>query len=252
MSDRAIIWSYGGGVQTIAILVLIVQDQLPRPERVIMADTGRERTATWRYYQQHARPLLNQVGLELEIASHRLSKVDLYGHNGDLLLPAFTQSGKLPTFCSDEWKKLVVRRYLRSKGYGPDRPVLQWLGMSLDEVHRLRESGKKWIKNHYPLCFDVKLRRYGCLLKIREFGLPDPPKSACWMCPNLINGEWAQMKEEDPQDFQRAVLMDRKIREADTQGGVFLHHSRVPLSEADLAVKEEDLPLLECANTCWT
>ena len=35
--ERAIVWSYGGGVQSAAIAVLVVQGKLPRPERIVMA-----------------------------------------------------------------------------------------------------------------------------------------------------------------------------------------------------------------------
>ena len=146
---------------------------------------------------------------------------------------------------------MVVHRALRGLGYGPDNPVTQWLGMSLDEVHRLRQSDKKWIENYYPLCFDVKRRRHECILEVVRFGLPEPPSSACWMCPNLDNEEWSQIKRDDPEDFKNAVALDYRVRAADKQGGVFLHRDSVPLDEADLT-KRKPVPLLECANSCFT
>jgi len=250
--QREIIWSYGGGVQSVAILVLIAQGKLQRPDRAIMANTGRERTATWRYYEQHAKPVFDSIGLTLEIAGRELSKVDLYGHNGDLLLPCYTNTGKLPTFCSDEWKKLVVRRYLRNLGYGPDRPVINWLGFSLDEVHRIKPSDKKWIKNHWPLCFDYKRRRHECILEVVNFGLPEPPKSACWACPNLDNPEWIDIKTNDPADFAQAVALDYQIRKNDKRGGVYLHEDICPLDKVDFSVTKQPKPLWECANVCMT
>lgn len=250
--SRTSIWSWGGGVQTIAILVLIAQGHLQKPELAVMADTGRERSSTWRYFTQYARPLLDKLDIPLVIADHKLAKVDLYAHNGDLLLPCFTQTGKLPTFCSDEWKKLVIRRKLRKLGYGPKQPILMWFGMSFDEIHRLRISDKKWVKNHYPLVFDVPKRRYECALTITGFGLPEPPSSSCWMCPNMQNPEWLQIKQDDPQDFKKAVNLDYQVRATDKKGGIFLHHSRTPLDQADLTIKETLLPLFDCADTCWT
>lgn len=252
LNQRKIIWSYGGGVQSIAILVLIAQGKLPKPELAIMADTGRERSSTWRYLEQHAEPLMEEIGLSFKVVNYKMATVDLYGHNGDLLLPAFTQSGKLPTFCSSEWKKLPVRRALRQLGYGPKNPITLWLGMSLDEIHRLRQSDKKWIENYYPLCFDTKLRRHECILEIERFGLPEPPSSACWMCPNLDNAEWQQIKRDDPKDWQKAVTLDYKIRQSDRQGGVFLHSDAKPLDKADLTIKRNSSPLWECANGCFT
>lgn len=252
---RKLVWSFGGGVQSIAILVLVAQGRLEKPELAIMADTSYERSSVWRYLDNYAKPLMDKIRLPFVVAGHDLATVDLYGHNGDLLLPCFTKTGKLPAFCSDEWKKMVVRRRLRQLGYGPNNPVLLWIGMSLDEIHRLRHSDKKWIKSHWPLCLDYKLRRHECLIEVANFGLPEPPKSSCKFCPNMQNPEWLDMKLNDPDDFREAIKVDESTRLLDQVNGntgFFLHRSRVPLVQADLTVKEKVAPLFECANSCWT
>lgn len=250
--NRSTIWSYGGGVQTIAILTLIAEGKLPKPDLAIMADTGRERSSTWRYYKQHAEPIFEELEIPFEIAGHDLATVDLYGKNGDLLLPVFTQSGKLPTFCSSEWKKFVVRRRLREFGYGPQKPVVMWLGMSLDEIDRMKADDVKWIHNCYPLIEAHKLRRHECVLQIKRFGLPEPPKSACKICPHLDNPEWAELKRDDPQDFEEAVRLDYDIRARDQKGGVYLHRDLIPLDQVDFAAKQKPAPLFECSFSCWT
>lgn len=249
---REIILSYGGGRQTVAILVLVAQGKLPKPKLAIMANTGRERQATFDYLDRYAGPLMNDLGIEFVLAGHEYAKVDLYGHNGDLLIPAYTQTGKLPTFCSDEWKKMVVRRKLRELGYGPNRPVTNWLGYSLDEVDRAKHSDKKWIENWWPLLFDVKMRLHECILTILDFGLPEPPKSSCWCCPHLRNPQWREIREKHPGDFQKAVKVDYLTRKKDDKGGVFLHEQRVPLDQVDFTVEEKPAPLFECADVCWT
>jgi hypothetical protein len=43
--DRPVVWSYGGGTQSAAIAVLVLRGESPRPELVVMADTGREVSA---------------------------------------------------------------------------------------------------------------------------------------------------------------------------------------------------------------
>lgn len=253
--ERETVWSYGGGVQSVAILVLVAQGKLPKPSRIIMVDTGRERKLTWIYTHKIAIPLMEKHDMKLEIVPHSYSNVDLYSHKGSLLIPAFTEMGKLSTFCSGEWKRNAAQRYLRDQGYGPDRPITQWFGMSLDEVIRMRASDVKWIANHYPLVFDVRLRRHECLLLIERAGLPEPPKSACWCCPNLDNDEWLEEKEQTPEDFQKAIDLETEINERDIKGGhtgVWLHESRVPLAQADFTAKRTT-PLEQlCAATCWT
>lgn len=81
------ILNYGGGIQTAAICILVAQKRLPKPDCVIVADTGREMPTTWEYADTYMRPLLASVNLELHRAGHELATVDLYAHNGDLLLP---------------------------------------------------------------------------------------------------------------------------------------------------------------------
>jgi hypothetical protein len=251
--NREVVWSFGGGVQSVALLVLIAESKLAKPERVIMSDTGRESSLTWQYTRGHAIPLLESLGLTLEIASHELATVDLYSHKGTLLIPAFTQTGKFSTYCSSEWKKLVNRRYLRSQGYGPEKPIRMWFGMSLDEIERMRVSDVDWIENWYPLCFDEKLRRHECILTIERFGLPIPPKSACWMCPNRSDTEWLQQKQEAPDDHRKAVELDKTIRELDQMKELYLHDSRMPLDEVEFSVVDKPkTPMEDCANFCWT
>lgn len=256
--DRALAWSYGGGTQSVAIAVLVAQGRLPRPECVVIADTGREASETWEYHTAHVAPLLAPLGLTVDVAGHDLATVDLYPAAGERpLLPAFTAAGKLPIYCSVEWKRRVVRRFLRAHGYGPQRPVDLWLGISLDEVERLKTSDKAWVRHRWPLCFDLRLTRADCRRVVLEAGLPEPPKSSCWMCPLRQNPQWRRLRDHYPDDWQRAVALDTAIRARDPQHALYLHPSRVPLADADLGEAEAvaDLPLFSAGcqtGYCWT
>jgi hypothetical protein len=231
--SRALVWSYGGGTQSVAIAVLIWQRRLPVPECIVIADTGRERARTWEYMEQHVQSLMLDVGATIEVAPHNLATVDLHTKSGSLLIPAFTRpAGKLPTFCSNEWKRRVVSRFLRQKGYGPNRPVRQWLGYSVDEVGRAKPSDVRWIEQAWPLLFDVPLRRDECRALVEAAGLPTPPRSSCFMCPYHSDNEWRKIRDEEPADWERAVQFDSDIRGRDPN--VFLHRKRVPLTEISL------------------
>ena len=137
---RPVIWSYGGGVQSAAISVLVLRGELPRPERIVMADTSREASATWAYLDDVVQPALAEAGLRVEIAPHALATKGLLSTSGKPLMPVYTRQaagagrvGQMRNFCSGEWKRDVVRRYVRSLGYGPAGrselgPVVNWLG----------------------------------------------------------------------------------------------------------------------------
>jgi hypothetical protein len=231
---RELIHSYGGGVQSAAIAVLIAQGKLPRPERIVMADTGREPVSTWRYLGEHIQPLLATAGLKVEIVPHSLSKVDLYGHNGDLLIPAFTDTGKLPTLCSNEWKRRPILRYLRTVGYGPAKPIRLWIGISIDEVERAKPGREVWVEHWWPLLFDAPTRRSECITLVESAGLPTPPRSSCVMCPHRQNVEWNELSDEE------LLYVEQLEKELQSRHpGIWLHRSKKPIRDALVKATEE-------------
>lgn len=250
---KPVIWSFGGGVQTNAMVILIAKGLLPLPDRIVFADTGAEMTETWDYMNMYTKPLLKSLGREIEIASHDLATVDMYSHKGRLLIPAYTQNGRLDTFCSSEWKMHVVRRHIG--GYeGNKDGVIMWMGMSTDEVGRLKTADVQWIENHWPLCdmprkvgYGVCMNRIECMKLIEDYGWSPSPRSACVHCPNLDNPQWIRMKKYAPQDFQRAIQTQRHIHAQDKLGGVWLHEDRKPLEETDFT-KEQQPRLFGCMS----
>jgi hypothetical protein len=246
-----IAWSCGGGTQSVAIGVLIGEGVLPVPDLAGIVDTAREVKTTWAYLRDQLNPYLRRTrGFEVEVIPHSLAGRDLYSANGDVLLPAFTSEGRLPTFCSGAWKTDTFERWLRHKGVGT---CTFWLGFSLDERHRATgKAHRPWCQPAYPL-IDRRLTRGDCVRLIEAAGLPVPSKSRCWMCSHQNAEEWAEVKA-DPEEWAAAVALDAAVREADERGALFLHASRVPLPLADLTVDDGLGPLFrQCQDAgCWT
>ena len=241
---ETLVLNYGGGAQTVAICVMICRGVLPRPDHIVIADTSRERTSTFDYLRDHCLPYLEKHGLTVKVASHELATVDLYSHKGELLIPAFTASGKFSAFCSGEWKTQVVRRYLRSIGV---TSATSWIGYAYDEKRRWKN--KELIDGPWRIAFplvDRMLLKADCPVIIRKAGLPVPEKSCCWMCPNQHNAQWKKQKKHYPADFEKACQVDEKIREEDEEHAFYLHESRVPLREADLDAKDRRDPERQC------
>lgn len=230
MSESVSVLNYGGGIQTIAMCLMVRRGVLPKPDFIVAADTGREARSTWEYMQAYAQPLLAEIGLTVNVAPHDLATVDLYAKNGDLLLPVFTADGKLPTFCSVEWKARVVERWLRSQGASSGT---HWIGFSTEERRRVKRQPPGPWKRRYPL-LELMLTRRDCEAIIDAAGLPIPSKSACYMCPHRSNEEWREIRDKYPDQWADAVRIDHEVREADEHGAVYLHSSRVPLDQADL------------------
>ena len=225
-----VVWSYGGGVQSVAIAVLVAEGRLPMPDHIVIADTGRETRLTREYMHDHVEPML---GRTIDIIPHEAARVDLYDPKGRLLIPAWTDNpegkGRLPTYCSAEWKRDVIARWMRQKGYGPKNPVAVWLGISTDEVHRAKQPRQQFVTNHFPLMFDVPLGRAECLLLAEKHGLPRPPRSACWMCPHRSDESWRALPADE---MQAAIEFEREVRAKDAH--FYLHRSLAPLESVDM------------------
>lgn len=222
--------SYGGGIQTVAIITLILEGRLPKPDLIVMADTGREVQTTWDYLAQVVQPSIRAIGLQVEICGHDYARYDIV-KNGAVLLPAFTRQkgtiGKMPTFCSGEWKQRPIRRWLRARGV-MDTAV--WLGISMDEAERMRASGLKWYQHVYPLIEMIPMRRAQCVQQIQQFGWEVPHKSRCWMCPNQSPDAWRNMKRLKNGDFEKAVQLEKEVQKEDRD--LYFHPLAVPLDQA--------------------
>ena len=226
----SIVMSYGGGKQTVAMVTLVLEGKLQKPDVIVMADTGREVQTTFEYLNRIVQPALKAIGLQVEIAGHEYSHHDLY-NSGDLLLPAFTRQsgsvGKMPTFCSNEWKQRVIRRWLRERGVN-DTDV--WLGISLDEAERMKSSGLNWYRHVYPLIEITPMHRSQCVTQIQKFGWEVPNKSRCYMCPNQSALAWKDLRRRNDGDFEKAAQLENEVRQKDQH--VYFHPLAIPLEQA--------------------
>jgi hypothetical protein len=254
------VWSCGGGTQSAGIAAKIVRGELPKPDVAVMADTGREASEVWRYYDAVLRPELAAVGVDLVRLPHSFegtgwNTVDVWGGEDGktMLVPMFTSHsgtiGQLPKYCSNEWKTRPVKRYCRSLGLTGG---IIWIGFSIDELHRMRSFDPRESWNHaYPL-IDQRNTRGDCIAVVERMGWPPPPRSACWMCSYRTRHEWKHLKRVDPDDFQRAVHFDHAAREIDPT--LYLHSSGVPLDQVDFDAVDPQGDLLDqCASgMCFT
>lgn len=242
------VWSCGGGTDSAAIGAMIVQGTLPKPDLAVIVDTERERSSTWAYMDAVLKPRLADVGVTLErVPKSAYATVDLWGgEDGDtVLIPAYHNGGRAPGFCSNEWKSRVVHRWMREHG------VVEaelWLGIALEEMRRVRVSRMSWITNRYPL-IEHRMRRSDCVGLLRRLGWPDPPRSACWMCPNAGDREWKDIRDKWPEDWEKAVKLEAEIQAR--QPGVTLHRSGKPLLSVDFGDNQMELSN-ECSGMCWT
>lgn len=237
------VFSSGGGTQSVAIAALIVQGRLPKPDCAVIVDTERERQVVWDYHHTYVEPALASVGVTIHrVPKSRYATVDLFGgKNGDsLLLPVFTnqsagEPGKMPGFCSNEWKVRVLERFLREEHGIPTADQRRWIGFSLDEMKRalrmMKGADYAAGRVHFPLIEAVPMRRAQSIrFVMEEMGWPEPPRSACWNCPNQSDAEWISLP---PDEFAAAVALEREFRKIDPFA--WLHEECIPLDQVDFA-----------------
>lgn len=221
MTLRTQVLSSGGGTQSAAIAALICLGELPKPDLAVIVDTEREVQQTWEYHDNVIVPALAKVGVTLHrVPKSKYATVDLYGgeDGNSLLVPAFTNlngtQGKLPTFCSNEWKSRVVQRWCREMM--PEVKAFDiWLGISRDEFQRMRaENGTgKW--NYWHPLIAKRMSRQDCVSVVKSIGWPRAPRSRCYMCPNQAPDEWADLDQNHPIDAAKAHDFQTQIQQRD-------------------------------------
>ena len=214
--------SYGGGVQSTALLVLAGAGLIDF-RTFLFANVGdhAEGPATLRYLAEHAAPYAAAHGIELV----QLRWVDRWGHTRDLYddVVANRRSIDIPVRmgsggfghrrCTDFYKIRVVARECRRRGATRDDPAVVALGISCDEVERAKVGVPRqqpWTTRVNPL-LDLGLDRAGCYEVIAKAGLPAPPKSACWFCPFSSGRRWQQLRLTNPPLFRKAEALDRLV-----------------------------------------
>ena len=264
--------SLGAGVQSSALLVLACTDErVPKPDVAIFADTGDEPAYVYSYLKvlaEWAKP----HGVDVVTVKHGVLSEDiresLVSGTFSTSLPLFTtnEEGRMAIMgrqCTRAYKIAPIRQKVRELlGYKPRQRVKHqvrgMIGISLDEIQRMKESNLKWITNSYPLV-DLAIRRGQCREIVQEAGLPEPQRSACYYCPYHSDSEWVQLRDEYPDEFAKAVEFDGVIRDLSGKAGAkeglltYLHSSCVPLGEVDFKVadpNQQDLFNNECEGMC--
>ena len=134
------------------------------------------------------------------------------------------------------------------------KPTEMWLGISLDEIQRMKESRFYNVEYYYPL-IEKRLRRIDCLKYLKQKGFPKPVRSACVFCPYQTNKEWMVI-QKNKKHWDISVEVDERIRNLSQKGKkdrLYLHHFKKPLKEIDFDDKQIDLFEgfdLECDGVC--
>lgn len=269
-TDTTRIFSFGGGVQSTAVLALQIMGKLERPyDYFVFANVGHdsENPETLAYLADVIYPLVDQHNIcFIELKKQYKGNDDtlyqaIYRSKG-IVIPARLPKSGMPAKrqCTTDFKVKLIERWVKRQGF---TDIELGLGISLDEFTRMRDT--QWHDaegNHklgfnrkleYPL-IDMRLSRTDCHNIISEFGLPIAPKSACWFCPFTRKNEWVLRRNNQPKLFEKAVQLEEDL-ERKLGYPVYLHPSKYPLENAVANGQLEMFPDEDdtCdSGHCWT
>jgi hypothetical protein len=275
MEQRIRVFSFGGGVQSHAVLAMQAMNLLKKPYDVfVFSNVGAdsEKPQTIDYLNRYTFEFAEEFNIPfVEVAKTTHGKPEslyhyIYRTQKSVPIPARMSNGSPGNrSCTQDFKITVVDRWIKHEGY---THAVVGLGLSVDEVRRRkherwhnRRSDKKdskplgfWKRREHQL-IDMGINRNQCHEIITRAGLPAPPKSACWFCPFTSRSEWIEMKRDHPELFAKAVALENHIndkRESLEKDRVYLHPMRKgqmwPLSQA----VGDQLSLFEevCTDEC--
>ena len=248
-SGPAHVLSFGGGVNTIALMVMLVRDGAPL-DAAVFADTGGEVPETYESVET-AREYLDKYGIPMVIVKARPRQTDLY----ETALRRRVIPSVQWRWCTRDFKVNPIHKFYSQLGVH----VYQYMGIAFDEIHRMKDSKENHITNLYPL-IDNRITRQGCIDVITEAGLPVPEKSGCYFCPFNSTDRWRYLLDRHPFLFEKAIALEENSKHFPRQrltDQVFRERDRVTLRDYRLRLIKgtETAHVLdgaECGGHCMT
>ena len=242
------IFSFGGGVQSTAVLCLAAKGAL-QYDAFVFANVGEDsehpdalayvRNVTMPFAERHALKLVEVAWARKDGSTDTLYK-RIYRNQRSIPIPAHLQSGAPGNrACTSDFKIRNIDRWIAENG-GKGHDVHIGLGISVDEIHRAKVKAPEAVRGftkhlEYPL-IDLHISRAQCHNIIAAAGLPPAPKSSCYFCPFHTHAAWIHLRNTRPDLFDKAVQLEKHInhKRQHTLGKdeVYLHSSLRPLDVA--------------------
>ena len=253
--------SLGMGVQSTALYLMSSMGyKVPRADVAIFADPQAEHYKTYDMLKWLLKWKEENNGIEIiinkdyNILSDIMKSENKFGGKW-VGIPAFGESGGMVMRqCTHDYKIQPVKESIRKlhnlKARKRMKPTELWLGISLDEIERMKDSRMYNIKYFYPLIYHG-ISRNDCIDFFKENNFPVPVKSSCVFCPYHSNSFWNDMKK-DKKTWNTIIKVDQTIRDNPRlKEKQYLHRSCKPIDEIDF--EDKQLPIFDdfgCEGHC--
>lgn len=160
------ILSFGGGVQSSTILFMAIHGELPKPDHAIFADVGWEPKEVYDWIA-YVRPLAEAAGIPLHVVSagnlreHVMEAVKTGKRTSSppfYTIGADSKPAIINRSCTSNFKIAPIEKKSKElMGHKPgarlpkECKIEQWIGISADEIQRMKYSIKPWFRFWHPL-----------------------------------------------------------------------------------------------------
>lgn len=229
------ILSFGGGVQTTAMLLMFPK----RYDYVVFADVSKgtkfdEKAQTYWFIENKIKPLCKELGIPFITVT---AKLPLFVH---CIVEKIIPNTRF-RWCTKRFKIYPIRKFVRKELKATAKnPVFQDLGFSFDEFERAGHQDEvKYLKSQYPLV-DQKITRDDCKKIIMdEWGFL-PPKSGCVYCPFAPKKEFKKIAYEEKLKVPTIIFMEHNNRRYKDSKGIIRNTLKV---RYDKRGKMEGIPI---------
>lgn len=222
------ILAYGGGVDSTAILCLILTGEIEAPDAVVFADPGAEFSETYATVRLAER-LCSAHGIDFETVRHER----------DTILSWLERNSNLPVMpggphvCSLKFKGEPMQKW--AEATYPGEPITWLVGIEPEESRRAKRFTPPKGSTHlfrYPL-IEQRITRTDCIQIIAEVWQAPVRKSSCFFCPFMCKAEIAALVGSP--EWETAKTIENRFREASPEkhqrwidAGKPMHGSRAP------------------------
>lgn len=249
--------SLGAGVQSSTLALMAALGEIgPMPAGAIFADTHAEPASVYKWLDWLEKQLPFPVyrvdaGSLTEKSLTKFTNRKTGKQYVRSMIPAYVQNadgtkGIAGRSCTYDHKIVPITKKVRElaaiKRGQKTVGAIQWIGISFDEIHRMKPCRESWSLHRWPL-IEREMSRHDCIAWMEKNGFPKPPRSACTYCPFHSDHEWRRLKNNEPEEFAAAVQFERDLQALHAteslvnrmHGKLFLHDSLKPLGEIDFS-----------------
>lgn len=211
--EPPLVLAYGIGVDSTAILVHWKRKGI-RPDRILFADVGAEKEATYQYKKYISRWLVENGFPAMVTVQYKPKLAPYTTLEGNMCmnctLPSITFGGHS---CSVKFKigpqdKYCDQDHVCLTAWRNDQKVRKVIGYEFGEEKRRNHAHSLESPKYayeYPLLEELEWTREQCIAEIKQEGLVVPVKSACYFC---ISTKPEELHDMTPEDLGKIIRVE--------------------------------------------